>query len=172
MRAIFVDLENELKEIAEEAAMLELALAAHQTMKPNLPVHMFWLQISGLASGVEKLYTGCERVMAAIASKIDESPVTHGDAWHLTLLRRMHNAFPGVRESVLSDETYRALDGLRAFRHRERNSYGTKLDPDIVEERAGEAVEAFAMFQEDFARLVNDLDPRDALDDNRPRNGM
>jgi hypothetical protein len=172
MQAIFVDLENELREITEEAEMLKLALAAHQVMKPKLPAHMFWLQVSGLASGVEKLYTGCERVMATIASKIDGSTVSHDDAWHLTLLRRMSNPFPGVRDSVLTNETYRALDGLRAFRHRERNSYGTKLDPEIVEERAAEALEAFELFKADFARLVDEFAPNSTPRAEPPRNGI
>jgi hypothetical protein len=172
MQAIFVDLENELKEISEEAEMLKLALAAHQVMKPKLPAYMFWLQISGLASGVEKLYTGCERVMATIAAKIDGSAVGHDDSWHLTLLRRMRNPFPGVRDSVLTDETYKALDGLRAFRHRERNSYGTKLDPEIVEERAGEALEAFELFKADFAKFSNDIDPSPRHRTDTRRNGM
>lgn len=158
MRAIFVDLDNEIKEIAAEVEMLGLALDTHQGTKQNLAPHMFWLAIGGLASGIEKVYSGCERVMAAIASNIDDSPVPHDGGWHATLLRRMHNDFPGVRDQVISDETYRALDGLRAFRHRERNSYGISLDADIVEERAAEAVEAFGMFRDDIQRLALALD--------------
>nr|WP_304375212.1 hypothetical protein [Rhizobium alvei] len=97
--------------------------------------------------------------MAAVAANIDNSPVPHDSGWHATLLRRMHNDFPGVRERVLSDETYRALDAIRAFRHRERNSYGMSLDADIVEERVREAVEAFEMFRLDIKRLALTLDP-------------
>lgn len=110
---------------------------------------MFWLQISGLASGVEKVYTGCERVMEQVARKIDGSPVSNEEGWHITLLRRMHNPYPGKRDPLLSEGCFKALDSLRAFRHRERNSYGTRLIPNLVVERAQEAVVAFDMFKSD-----------------------
>ncbi|MCV3765893.1 hypothetical protein [Rhizobium sp. TRM95796] len=159
MQAIFVDLDNDIREIAAEAEMLGLALTTYKLTKNDLAPHMRWLAVSGLASGIEKLYSGCERVMSAIASKIDGNAVARDDGWHTTLLRRMHNAYPGVRDRVLTDDTYRALDGLRAFRHRQRNSYGLSLDPEIVEERVSEALEAFAMFQEEMRRLTSRLDP-------------
>jgi archaellum component FlaC len=159
MRAIFVDLDNDIKEIAAEVEMLSLALDTHIATKQNLAPHMSWLAIGGLASGVEKVYSGCERVMAAIASKIDDSPVPHDGGWHATLLRRMHNEFPGVRNQVISDETYRALDGMRAFRHRERNTYGITLDSEIVGERVSEAIQAFEMFREDIKRLADSPGP-------------
>ncbi|MBB1249961.1 hypothetical protein H2O14_15535 [Rhizobium sp. G21] len=85
--------------------------------------------------------------------------MSRDDGWHATLLRRMHNDYPGIRDRVLSDGTYRALDGLRAFRHRQRNSYGLSLDPEIVEERVSDALEAFAMFQADIRRLKSRFDP-------------
>jgi hypothetical protein len=160
MRAIFVDLENEIEEIAAEARLLAMALETHRANKQTLAPHMAWLEISGLASGIEKIYSGCERVMAAVASRVDGSPVAHDAGWHATLLRRMRHAFPGVRPAVISDETFYALDGIRSFRHRERNSYGTALNPEIVEERVSEAIIAFEMFREDLRRLGGSLDSR------------
>ncbi|WP_137154669.1 hypothetical protein [Rhizobium sp. FKL33] len=158
MRAIFVDLDNDIREIAAEAEMLGLALTTYKATKIELVPHMRWLAVSGLASGIEKLYSGCERVMSTVASRIDGNAVSRDDGWHATLLRRLHNDYPGVRDRVLSDDTYRALDGLRAFRHRQRNSYGLSLDPEIVEERVSDALEAFAMFQADMQRLKSCLD--------------
>jgi hypothetical protein len=159
MQAIFVDLDNELAELADEVEMLRLSLEAHEASKQTLPAHLLWLHVAGLASGIEKIYTGCERIMASIAANIDESPVGHDQNWHSTLLRRMHNSFPGVRDALLSDEGYHSLNDLRAFRHRERNSYGIGLDQEIVEQRAGEAIEAFALFERDFALFKNNFGP-------------
>src|SRR5580700_2558498 len=80
----------------------------------------------------------------------------HG--WHAALLRRMAHPFPNVRKAVISDECYRQMDRLRAFRHRERNTYGTSLDFDIVVERSREAVAAFDVFHSDVRRFFT-IDP-------------
>jgi len=53
-----------------------------------------------------------------------------------------------------------------AFRHRERNTYGTNLDFDIVIERSREAINAFEMFHQEvrsfFTRGIPDPPPADA----------
>lgn len=158
MRAIFVDLANELQELASEVAMLRLSVADHDASKQHLPAHMIWLHVAGLASGIEKIHSGCERIMATIATHVDDSAVSKDQGWHATLLRRMQNPFPGVREALLTAETYNALNELRAFRHRERNSYGIALDAEIVEQRAREAILAFTLFEKDFALFVKGFD--------------
>lgn len=150
MLAIFVDLENELQELAREVRLLQASIDEHISAKPLLTTHMAWLHIAGLASGIEKIYTGCERIMTSIATRIDQSPVAHDQGWHATLLRRMHNSFPEIRDAFLRDDTYQALNDLRSFRHRERNSYGVDLDEEIVEQRTFEAIDAFRLLERDF----------------------
>lgn len=146
MRGIFVDIQNELADLEKEAALLadSLELIEREARKDET---WSWLVVQGLASGIEKIYTGCERVMDMIAREIDGAPVSHAEGWHASLLKRIANPFPGVREAAISEDTYAALDRLRSFRHRERNSYGLSLDPEIVVERAGEAKGAFTRFQ-------------------------
>lgn len=61
--------------------------------------------------------------MEMIASEVDHSKMDHAEGWHMSLLKRMANPYPGVRKSVISGECYKALDQLRAFRHRQRNSW-------------------------------------------------
>ncbi|MET3777616.1 hypothetical protein ABID20_003197 [Rhizobium alvei] len=58
MRAIFVDLDNDLDEIAVEVEMLGLALDTHKATKQTLAPHMFWLAIGGLASGIVRFTPG------------------------------------------------------------------------------------------------------------------
>ncbi len=79
--------------------------------------------------------------------------------WHSALLRRMANPFPGLRgamisEAMISEECHRRLDRLRAFRHRERNTYGINLDFGIVVDRAREAVSAFAGFRDEIRAFL------------------
>jgi hypothetical protein len=149
MRATSVDIENELREVQGEADRLSLVLRrlGSQSLQPES--QEAWEAAHVCASATEKVYTGCERVMARLASEVDGAPVTHAEGWHSALLRRMANPFPGVREPVLSAECQHALDRLRAFRHRARNTYGANLDLDIVLERAEEAVVAFGGFRDE-----------------------
>jgi hypothetical protein len=93
--------------------------------------------------------------MGLIASEVDHAHVAHTEGWHTSLLKRIANPFPGVREAVISDATYTILDHLRSFRHRERNTYGLSLDSAIVVERAHEAVEAFTGFRDDIASFMS-----------------
>src|SRR5262249_53423423 len=120
------------------------------------------------ASATEKIYTGCERIMSQIAREVDSAPVAHAEGWHASLLRRMAHAFPGARKEVISDECYRQMDRLRSFRHRERNTYGTNLDFDIVVERSREAVAAFALFRSDVRRFFASGPGSESVEDDPP----
>ena len=106
------------------------------------------------ASAAEKIYTGCERIMGRLAAEIDQSRVVHADGWHAALLRRMAHPFPGVRNAIISESCYALLDKLRAFRHRERNTYGVNLDFEIVVERAREAVLGFNLFRDEVRAFL------------------
>jgi hypothetical protein len=154
MLGIFVDLENELSDIAKEVELLSLSLELYRSPPKDAPEAWHWITIQGFASGVEKVYSGCERVMQMIAGEIDHSKVDHVEGWHMSLLKRMAHPYPGVRDAVISTECYKALDQLRAFRHRQRNSYGLTLDRAIVLERAAQAREAFEMFRSEVAAFA------------------
>lgn len=157
MQGIFVDIENELIDIAAEADMLAGSIVIYDHPPADAKPAWPWLAIGGLASGVEKVYTGCERVMEMIATNIDGARVDHGDAWHISLLKRMAHPFPGVRDAVISAECFKQLDLLRAFRHRERNTYGLGLDANIVRERAAQATAAFENFHAEINAFIEKM---------------
>ena len=50
-----------------------------------------------ISSAVEKIDSGCERVMARIARDIDQARILHDDGWHGALLRRATEAVATVR---------------------------------------------------------------------------
>lgn len=157
MLGIFVDIENELADIGKEVEMLSASIAIFERDAADADQAWSWLVIQGLASGVEKIYTGCERVMAMIASEIDSAKVEHGEGWHVSLLKRMAHPFPNVRDAVVTRPTYKALDRLRAFRHRERNTYGLILDAEIVVERAKQTEAAFGAFKTDLLAFADKM---------------
>ena len=147
MRGIFVDIENELSDIGSEVEMLVRAVAIYERDVINAEPAWLWLAVQGLASGIEKIYTGCERFMGMIANDVDDAKVDHSEGWHISILKRMAHPFPGIRRAVITDECYKAMDVLRAFRHRERNSYGLMLDSEVVRNRALQAETAFCRFR-------------------------
>ncbi|TCT05634.1 hypothetical protein [Aquabacter spiritensis] len=154
MRGIFVDIENELIDIAHEVEMLARGTEIYINQEEKAEPALAWLLVQGLASGVEKVYTGCERVMSMIARGIDNAKIETEDGWHISLLKRMAHPFPEIRPAVIEQDTYRALDRLRAFRHRQRNVYGLGLDADIVLERALETTHVFGRFRDDLEAFL------------------
>ena len=154
MHPSFVDIENEFLEIGSEAEHLSARLERLDPFNPPADVQERWEATHVCASAAEKIYTGCERVMARLAAEVDGSAMVHSDGWHSALLRRIANPFPGVRRPIISKECYQVLDKLRSFRHRERNTYGINLDFVIVAERGRQAVAGFAMFREEVRTFL------------------
>ncbi|GJE58355.1 ribonuclease toxin HepT-like protein [Methylobacterium trifolii] len=154
MRAISIDVENEFSEIGEEVGRLTISLSRLRLTPPQPGSHEAWEAVHICASAAEKIYTGFERVMASIAANVDAAPIPHLDGWHRSLLRRMANDVPGIRAPVISSDCYQRLDRPRAFRHRERNTYGLGLDFDIVLERCEEIVGAFDLFRREVRSFL------------------
>jgi len=100
--------------------------------------------------------------MEMVASEIDHSKADHAEGWHMSLLKRMANP-----EAVISSGCYNALDQLRAFRHRHRNSYGLTLDRTIVLERATQTKQAFDIFRSEMAAFAVRMQKPDADEKDR-----
>lgn len=164
----YVDIENEFSEIEVEVDHLSARIARLDPREPPEDMQDRWEATVICASASEKVYTGCERVMARIATEVDGVAVSHSDGWHVALLRRMAKPYPGVRGPIISGECYAVLDKLRAFRHRERNNYGINLDFGIVVERGGEAVAGFAMFSLEVRAFFGRSDADDKIKDDAP----
>ncbi len=162
MHPIFADIAIELAQIEREAAMVAGAAALYRSddgMRAE-PLRR-WIAVNAIGSGLEKVYSGAERILKMIAATVDGG-VPNDESWHRTLLQRMAVPLPGVRPAVLRAGTLGALDALRSFRHRERNSYVADLDPDrvlIVADGLGAAL----------AGLESDLEAfRTAMDSDGP----
>jgi len=149
MHPSYGDVENELSQIAIEVHHLSVRLSRLDISGSPTDAQDQWEATLICATATAKIYTGCERVMARLATDVDGSAVAHADGWHVGLLGRMANPFPGVREAVISRECYTVLDKLRAFRHRERNTYGINLDYGVVVKRASEAIIGFDIFRDE-----------------------
>lgn len=87
--------------------------------------------VDAVALNLHGFYAGLERLFEIIAEGVDQAkPV--GARWHDELLGQMAAEIPGVRPSVLSQETRQCLDRYRGFRHVVRNVYTFNLDPEQI----------------------------------------
>jgi hypothetical protein len=155
MHPISAEIEDELQLVSREVNHLSRRLQrldSGETLASGSQAE--WEASTLCASATEKIYTGCERVMARIANQVDGVKVVHGENWHRVLLDRMRHPFGG-RGPIVTPETYDLLNRMRSFRHRERNTYGFDLDPEIVFERAREVVQAYDALAADVRRFLD-----------------
>ena len=98
----------------------------------------------------QQLYTAAEDLLKAIAGAF-ENQVTDHARYHAQLIGIMHTEIPGHRPALLSDNSKRLLDKLRAFRHFIRHGYDYELDREELQLLQNK-------LKADFMHLLNDLD--------------
>jgi hypothetical protein len=81
MHATFVDIENEFSDIAEEVEHLSRFLDRLTESNPIAERQASWEATHVCASATEKIYTGCELIMAQVAREVDDAPIAHSDGW-------------------------------------------------------------------------------------------
>jgi hypothetical protein len=155
MRVNSAEVEAEFDEIATEVRRLASKLRSLDADSPLAPGSQAeWEASLVCGSATEKIYTGCERIMAGLAGSIDGESIMRDGNWHRVLLDRMRQPF-GPRGPIIEQKTFELLDRMRSFRHRERNSYGHGLRFDIVVERAREMIQGFDTFAADVRRFLS-----------------
>jgi hypothetical protein len=146
----------EFHDIGVEAHRLSDYLKGIESPLPAVDTAEHWRHTHVCGSAVEKIYTGMEKILSNLAKNLDGEPVGRvGESWHQALLLRMSNPYPGVRDRVVSEATLVLLNNLRGFRHRERNSYSTTLDLEIVIERARDAITASEQLKREVLPYMN-----------------
>jgi hypothetical protein len=146
---------EEFENVKSEAASLEESLS-HVT-DDLLEGPLGFLLRAGLASSLEKVYSGLEKCLSFIARDVDAMPTDRADGWHRAVLLQMKQPVGGRRPAVLSDELYSRLDALRSFRHRERNTYGGEIDEERVIEIAAGVPETMEIFSKAIDALSDAL---------------
>jgi uncharacterized protein YutE (UPF0331/DUF86 family) len=83
--------------------------------------------IESLGYQLHNLYCAFEDLFKIVADTF-ENQIQDKSQYHIELLKRMTIAIEEVRPSLLSQDAYRLLDNLRAFRHFFRHAYTYELD--------------------------------------------
>jgi len=84
-------------------------------------------KLESLAYQLHNLYCAFEDSFKIVADFFDNTVEEKG-RYHAELLRRMSIFIRGIRPALLSDEAYRLLDNLRAFRHFFRHAYSYEIE--------------------------------------------
>jgi hypothetical protein len=156
MHPIFADVRKEIELAANEARRLREAIGLYRKSAVLRAGPGRYLAIGGIASGIEKVYSGIERAFRYIASDLD-GHLQEGGEWHKRLLMRMQTPIERKRPRVIGEKTFRLVDELRAFRHRERNLYASDLDIERMLEIASGIPAAIEAVRKDIASFEKEL---------------
>jgi uncharacterized protein YutE (UPF0331/DUF86 family) len=115
-------------------------------------------ELESLAYQLHNLYCAFEDLFKIVAGFF-ENRIEERAKYHSELLRRMKISIEGVRPALLSEESYRLLDSLRAFRHFFRHAYSYELDPRKVALVVEDALKLKKLYQQDIDNFLEQLQP-------------
>lgn len=107
-----------------------------------------------LSFQLHNLYCAFEDLFEIVAEYFENS-IADRDRWHVELLRRMKMKVDGIRPALISEEGYKMLDELRAFRHHFRHAYTYELDPDKIELVLGKAIRLKGIYRAEVERFLS-----------------
>ena len=113
--------------------------------------------LDSVALNLHDFYTGLERILAHVASTLDQG-APGGPDWHRELLRQMTTEIPGYRPRVLQVETAASIEEFLRFRHVVRHVYAFQLEPERVERLAARLRPAFGDVRRDLWAFAASLD--------------
>lgn len=112
-----------------------------------------WMRAVTRASGIEGVYTGMENVLREVLNVTDDGVSGSPASFHAQLLAQAAER-TDKREAIVTQETYKKLDELRGFRHRERTIYRHVLKEELVNENRDLLTETFPKFEAEVAAFI------------------
>ncbi len=107
---------------------------------------------------LHNLYSAFEDLFKIVANFF-ENRLEERASYHRELLWRMKIALEGIRPALLSEESYKLLDSLRAFRHFFRHAYGAELDPKKIAIVLEDAMQLRKIYLQEIERFLKQLAP-------------
>ncbi|RME66254.1 MAG: hypothetical protein D6778_05035, partial [Nitrospirae bacterium] len=112
--------------------------------------------IDSLAYKLHNLYTAYEDLFKIIAYYF-ENQIEDPRRYHTMLLKRMTLEIEGVRPFLLSQDTFRILNELRAFRHFFRHAYGYEIEGQRVMALAEKTLALKNLFTKDYRGFLQKI---------------
>ncbi len=116
------------------------------------------MQLESVAYQLHNLYNAIEDLLRVIAGYF-ENRITDTPHWHIQLLRRMSHEITGVRPTLLSQESYVLLNGLRSFRPFFRHAYAAPIDYDQLRINLDKARRLRPILERNVAGFLRRVDP-------------
>jgi hypothetical protein len=112
--------------------------------------------LESLAYQLHNLYCAFEDLFKIVADNF-ENYIEERRKYHRELLWRMSISIEGVRPALLSDESLKLLDSLRAFRHFFRHAYAYELDPKKVNIVLEDAFKLKPLYKKEIKKFLQNL---------------
>lgn len=105
---------------------------------------------------VSQLYSGFENIFRNVARTFENT--VEQDYWHKSLLERMGLEIQDIRPALISEESFKCLDEIRAFRHFFRHAYATDLDKEKFKIVAEKVLIVRDLISNDISDFLDFLD--------------
>lgn len=114
-------------------------------------------KLESLAYKLHNLYCAFEDLFKIVARHF-ENQVEDIARFHKELLKRMSIQIEGVRPALLSEDTFKVLDELRAFRHYFRHAYSYELRYEKIKPVIGAACKLREAYRKDVERFLEEIE--------------
>lgn len=114
-------------------------------------------KLESLAYKLHNLYCAFEDLFKTVA-RYFENQVEDIARYHKELLKRMSLQIDGVRPALLSEETFKILDELRAFRHFFRHAYTYELKYEKVKPIIQSIDKLRGLYKGEIERFLRELE--------------
>jgi len=111
-------------------------------------------RLESLGYQLHNLYCAFEDLFKIVA-RCFENQVKDISQYHKELLRRLSLCVEGVRPRLISEESYREMDELRAFRHFFRHAYSYELHYEKLKIPLNCARRLQGLYKRDIAQFLN-----------------
>lgn len=112
--------------------------------------------LESLAYQLHNLYCAFEDLFRTVADYF-ENNIEEKKKYHRELLRRMTISIEGIRPALLSEESHKLLDSLRAFRHFFRHAYTYELEAKKVNIVLEDSLRLKSIYPKDIKSFLQNL---------------
>lgn len=115
------------------------------------------VKLESLAYKLHNLYCAFEDLFKIVA-RYFENQVEDISRFHKEFLKRMSISVEGVRPALLSEEVFKLLDELRAFRHYFRHAYSYELRYERLKPVIEAACKLRELYRKDIDRFLREIE--------------
>ncbi|MCS7279940.1 MAG: hypothetical protein NZ530_07810 [Thermodesulfobacteriaceae bacterium] len=153
LKILLAELEEQKNQILELHQKIETKVKEFEKNLDNEDLR------DSLAYKLHNLYNAYEELFKIVA-EFFENQIEERTKYYTVLLKRMLLNLEGIRPALISKESFKILDELRAFRHLFRHAYSYELDSERVLKLAQKVYHLKPFFMRDFKEFLKKIIPQ------------